>query len=181
MALPTQWTWVWVNSGSWWWTGRPGVLQSMGSQSVRHNWVTELNWIELESSVGKGSSCNAGDTSLILGLGRSLGEEKGYPIQCSVLENSMDCIVQLVTKNHTWLNDSHFHLQIHAIPTQEILWLIFLFVIVCDHRSTHIKGNPSLIQLLEDYVVRHFFKRITVRNKGKHLMSLKQSLETRNF
>ena len=44
MASPTQWTWVWVNSGSWWWTGRPGVLQSMGSQRVRHNWPTELNW-----------------------------------------------------------------------------------------------------------------------------------------
>ena len=45
MASPTQWTWVWVNSGSWWWTGKPGVLQSMGSQRVGHNWVTELNWI----------------------------------------------------------------------------------------------------------------------------------------
>ena len=44
MASPTQWTWVWVNSGSWWWTGRPGMLQSMGSQRVRHNWETELNW-----------------------------------------------------------------------------------------------------------------------------------------
>ena len=39
----TQWTWVWVNSGSWWWTGRPGVLQSMVLQKVRHNWV---NWTE---------------------------------------------------------------------------------------------------------------------------------------
>ena len=39
----TRWTWVWVCSGSWWWTGKPGVLQSMGSQRVRHNWVTELN------------------------------------------------------------------------------------------------------------------------------------------
>ena len=37
MASRTQWTWVWVNSGSWWWTGKPGVLQSMGSQRVRHN------------------------------------------------------------------------------------------------------------------------------------------------
>ena len=44
MASPTQWTWVWVNSGSWWWTGRPGVLQSIGLQRVRHNWATELNW-----------------------------------------------------------------------------------------------------------------------------------------
>ena len=37
-----QWTWVWVNSGSWWWTGGPGMLQSMGLQRVRHDWVTEL-------------------------------------------------------------------------------------------------------------------------------------------
>ena len=43
-ASPTQWTWVWVSSGSWWWTGRPGVLQSTGSQTVGHTWVTELNW-----------------------------------------------------------------------------------------------------------------------------------------
>ena len=41
MASPTQWTWVWVNSRSWWWAGRPGVLQSMGSQRVRHDWLTE--------------------------------------------------------------------------------------------------------------------------------------------
>ena len=47
MASPTQWTWVWVNSGSWWWTGRLGVLQFMGSQRVRYDWTTELNWTEL--------------------------------------------------------------------------------------------------------------------------------------
>ena len=44
MALPTQWTWVWVDFGSQWWTGSPGMLQFMGSQRVGHNWVTELNW-----------------------------------------------------------------------------------------------------------------------------------------
>ena len=45
MASMTQWTWVWVNSKSWWWTGRPDVLQSMGSQRVRHGWsgCTELS------------------------------------------------------------------------------------------------------------------------------------------
>ena len=46
MASPIQWTWVWVNSGSWWWTGRPGVLQFMGSQRAGHHWVTELNWTD---------------------------------------------------------------------------------------------------------------------------------------
>ena len=45
MASPTQWTWVWIDSRSWWWTGRPGVLQFMGLQRVGHDWVTELNWI----------------------------------------------------------------------------------------------------------------------------------------
>ena len=47
MASPTQWTWVWVDSGNWWWTGRPGVLQFMGLQRVGHDWATELNWTEL--------------------------------------------------------------------------------------------------------------------------------------
>ena len=53
MASPTQWTWVWVNSGSWWWTGRPGVLWFMGSQRVGHDWATELNW-SLFSPGGRG-------------------------------------------------------------------------------------------------------------------------------
>ena len=46
ITSPTKWTWTWVNSGSWWWTGRPGVLQSTGSQRVRHDWATELNWTD---------------------------------------------------------------------------------------------------------------------------------------
>ena len=46
MASLTQWTWVWVGSGGWWWTGKPGVLWFMGLQRVRHNWETELNWTE---------------------------------------------------------------------------------------------------------------------------------------
>ena len=45
MASLTQWTWVWVESSSWWWTGRPSMLRFMGLQRVRHKWETELNWI----------------------------------------------------------------------------------------------------------------------------------------
>ena len=97
MSSPTQWTWVWVKSGTWWWTGRPGVLQSMGSQRVRHDQVTELNWTELNrqalkgkgfpgGSDGKELACNAGDLGLVTGLGRSPGEGNGYPLQCSCLE-----------------------------------------------------------------------------------------------
>ena len=44
MAPPTQWIWVWVDSGSWWWTGRPGMLRFTGLQRVGHDWATELNW-----------------------------------------------------------------------------------------------------------------------------------------
>ena len=44
MASLTRWTWVWVKSGSWWWTRKPGVLLFMGSQRIGHNWTTELNW-----------------------------------------------------------------------------------------------------------------------------------------
>ena len=60
MASLTQWTWLWVNSGSWWWTGRPGMLQSTRSQRVGDDWSTELNWmfqlkLEEEHSKSKGS------------------------------------------------------------------------------------------------------------------------------
>ena len=51
MASLTRWTWVWVSSGSWWWTGRPGVLQFMGSQRIGHDWATELNWTELSTQM----------------------------------------------------------------------------------------------------------------------------------
>ena len=44
MASPTRWIWVWVDSGSCWWTGRPGVLWLMGSQRIGHEWRTKLNW-----------------------------------------------------------------------------------------------------------------------------------------
>ena len=46
MTSPTWWTWIWISSGIWWWTGKPGMLPSMASQRVRHNWETELNWTE---------------------------------------------------------------------------------------------------------------------------------------
>ena len=61
------------------------------------------------SSVSKESACNAGDSSSTPGSGRSPGEGKGYPLQYSGLENSMDCIVHRVTKSQTRLSNFHFH------------------------------------------------------------------------
>ena len=95
MESLTQWTWVWASSRSWWWTGRPGVLQSMGSKRVRH----ELSWIELSSqgfpdgSAGKELTCKAavtGDLSLIPGSRRYPGGGHGNPLQHSCLKNPMD-------------------------------------------------------------------------------------------
>ena len=112
MASPTEWTWVWVSSKSWWWTGKPGVLQSMGSQRVGHDWTTDLNscWrsASLCGSAGKESAWSAGDLGSIPGLGRSPGEGKGYQPQYSGLENSMDCRVHGVAKSPTWLSDFHY-------------------------------------------------------------------------
>ena len=59
-------------------------------------------------SAGKESACNVGDLGSIPGLGRSPGEGKGYPLQCSGLENSMDCVVHEVTKGQTRLSNFHF-------------------------------------------------------------------------
>ena len=80
MASPTRWTWVWVNSGSWWCTGKPGVLQSMGSQRVRPDWVTELDIQDFPGGSGvKNPPAKAGDAQETqvqsLGWGDPLEEE----------------------------------------------------------------------------------------------------------
>ena len=88
MASPTQWTWIWVNFGSWWWTGRPGVLWSMGSLRVGHDWATELNFPD--GSVVRNPLANAGDIrdlGLNPGSGRSPRGGHGNPLQYSCLEN----------------------------------------------------------------------------------------------
>ena len=111
MASPTRWTWVWVNSGSWWWTGRPGVLQFMGSQRVGHDWMTELNWTELPgSSVVKSLPVSAGDMDSIPASGRAHGEGNGNPLKYSCLGNPMDrgtwrAAIQGAAKSWTQLSD----------------------------------------------------------------------------
>jgi len=70
-----------------------------------------LDWVFVRcGSAGKESACNVGDLGSIPGLGRSPGEGKGHPLQCSGLENSMDHIVHGVAKSRTRLSDFHFHL-----------------------------------------------------------------------
>ena len=68
MASPTRWTWVCVNSRIWWWIGRPGVLQSMGSHQVRHDWVAELNWTKESKLIQQTSSVPALFITHFMGL-----------------------------------------------------------------------------------------------------------------
>ena len=92
-------------------TGKPGVLQSMVLQRVRHDWVTELNWTD--GSAGKESTCNAGETGhvgSVPGWGRSPEEGNSNPLQYSYLENRVDrgawlSIVQRVRKSWSQLSD----------------------------------------------------------------------------
>ena len=64
MASPTRWTWVWVSSGSWWWIGRPGVLQSMGLQTVRLDWATELKFLQSHLTPCYPMDCNLPGSSV---------------------------------------------------------------------------------------------------------------------
>ena len=80
-------TWVWVNSGSWWWTGRPGMLQSMASQKVGHDWATELNWTHQKVVWGYLTLCKSSDAAIILIIDSAVcshgsGTPSGKGVQC---------------------------------------------------------------------------------------------------
>ena len=93
MASPTQWTWVWVDSGSWWWTGRPGMLWFMDLQRVGHDWVTEMNLTEAPGLVVKRLPASAGDMGLIPDSGRSYmlqGKEAQVPQLLSLCSRSQE-------------------------------------------------------------------------------------------
>ena len=96
MASPTWWTWVCVSSRSWWWTGKPGVLQSMGSQRVGHDWATELNWTE-------NLDCSAEDPGSIPGWGRSAGERIGCLLQYFQVSLVAQLVKNSPTMQETWV------------------------------------------------------------------------------
>ena len=85
MSSLSQWTWVWASSCSWWWTGKPGVLQSTGLQRVRHDRVTELNWTDLV--IG----CTSQMISLLRKHGRQGHQEEGSTTGCGGLWHAVYC------------------------------------------------------------------------------------------
>ena len=89
-------------------------------------------------SAGKESTCSAGDLGSIPELGRSPGEGKGYPLQYSGLENSMDCVVHRVTKSWTQLSDFHFHTLCRFLTYQ-----IFNYIILSVVNISHNGMKPS--------------------------------------
>ena len=90
MASLTWWTWVWVNSGSWWLTGRPGMLQSMGSQRVGHDWATELNWTSIILFFGPATQLVDLSSQF-----RALGNENGV-LTTGLPGNSLSYVIFLV-------------------------------------------------------------------------------------
>ena len=106
VALPTQWTWVWASSGSWWWTGKPGLWQSMGLQRVRHDWVTELNffgWPSLVSQLIKNLPVMQETWVRFLGWEDLL--EKGKASHSSILVYSIPWTVTVGSQRvrHDWV------------------------------------------------------------------------------
>ena len=81
-------------------------------------------------SAGKESACNAGDLGSIPGLGRSSGEGKGYPLQYSGLENSMDCIVHGIPKSWTRLSDFHFHFTLLLTPNTFYVFIVTIYIFI---------------------------------------------------
>ena len=109
MASLTQWTWAWVDSGSWWWTGRPGVLKFMWR--IRHDWATELKWTLHISNISRMTIYSLVYSST--NLNQSMKGTATH--QHSSLENSRNCVVHGVAKNWTQLGDFHFQLSFHTV------------------------------------------------------------------
>ena len=84
------------------------MVQSMGLQTTGQDLAAEQQQ-QQQWLIGKESACNLGDLGLIPGWGKSPGEGKGYPLQYSGLENSMDCIIHRVSNSRTRLSHFHFH------------------------------------------------------------------------
>jgi len=149
MASLTRWTWVWVNSESWWWTGRPGVLRFMGSQRVGHdNWTEHMLGAYQVALVVKNLpaiACRHKRHQYDVWSGRSLRGGHGKPFQYSCLENRTDrgawwAMVHRVAKSPIWLK--WFSMHVHTCTSLHSTWLnmypisiIFLFMMIWSHYS----------------------------------------------
>ena len=194
------------------WREEPGRPQSKGSQRVRHDWAFLQNpqrnhptlvflklpqWFwasriaqlvkNLPGSAGKESACNVGDLGSIPGLGRSPGEGRGYPLQYSGLENSMDCIVHGVAKSRTRLSDVHctcrdsmrtedygVEHQENVLYAQTTLWSVWgarNFISSSYYLSDQIRSGQSLsrVRLFETPWIAARQASLSITNSGSSL------------
>ena len=100
-ASPTWWTWIWETSGSWWWTRKPGMLQSMGLQRVGDFWEPELNWTAHRKLLYLSEFLKFQDTSESLGIltFRYLGLNSR---QCDLMDLGWDQIICIPIRFHRW-------------------------------------------------------------------------------
>ena len=117
MVLPTRQALVWVGSENWWWTGSPGMLQCMGSQRIRHDWVTEENWLSLRASLVAQTFKNlpAMQETQVQFLGWEDPLEKGMATRSSILtwrilwreEPGGLSSMGSQRVEHDWMTDTH--------------------------------------------------------------------------
>ena len=124
------------------------------------------------NSAGKESACNEGDLGLIPGLGRSPGEGKGYPLQHSGLENSMDCIVHGVAKH--WTQLSHFHLQCEytQCKTSKYIYGTYRITKIVEKSAKMVKNLPCHFHLLTEWEAIKWVRilKISIINKDQKLL-----------
>ena len=111
MASLIRWMWVWVNSRSWWWTGRHVVLQFMGSQRVGHDWVTELNWTETNLTLCRWAS------SMVL-----------FKIRSTIMQLCLTRSSE--TNSQSKALHTEYFICIHYVPLQQTEWMLHIKVLL---------------------------------------------------
>ena len=136
-------------------------------------------------SAGKGSNCSEGDLDSIPGLGRSPGEEKGYPLQYSGLENSMDCIVHGVAKSQTWLSDFHFTSGNPTVTAREECRYPLCFCpfvpFVLSSFSSFLFSSSKFLLLFKTQFNYHFFHGISQLPRHHSSLCLNSMVLTLSF
>ena len=132
MESSTQWSWVWVNSGSCWWTGKPGMLQSMESQGVGHDWTTGLNWTVLSSTLCDPMVCSPSGSSVCehfqarMGVGCPSLLQGIFPTQRSKLHLLCLLPLQVDLSLHHW--------ESHLEPNSVSSVCVYMWMSRCEGR-----------------------------------------------
>ena len=158
MASLIRWTWVWASSRSWWWTGKPGMLQSMGSQRVGHNWITELNWtdsleglklkLKLQSSGHLMQRTDSLEKTLM--MGKIEGRRRRRRQRMRRLDGITDSMDMSLSKFwETLENRGYWNTAVHGV-TKSWSWLSDWTTITnafCYYTSNTWKQSPAFFQV----------------------------------